>query len=158
MKKYLIIPVLGLALLGFVVYGTARAYAEDESGGYPPLVQKLVERFGLNKEEVKTVFDEARKEHRVEMQTRFENRLNEAIENGDLTDAQKAAILAKKTEMQANHGESKDLSPEERQEKMQAQRKEMQTWAEANGIDLSQMGSLLGGGPGGGFKRPHFSR
>jgi len=158
MKKYLIIPVLGLALLGFVAYGTARAYAENESGGYPPIIQKLVERFGLNEEEVKTVFDEAREERRVEMQTQFEDRLNEAIESGDITEAQKEAILAKREEMQANRGELKDLSPEERQEKMQTHKEEMQAWAEANGIDLSQMRSLLGRGRRGGFGGPMFGK
>ncbi|MBU0618967.1 hypothetical protein KKD62_01900 [Patescibacteria group bacterium] len=158
MKKYLIIFVLGLALVGFVAYGTTKAYAENESGSYPPIIQKLVERFGLNEEEVKVVFDETREKRRVEMQTRLENRLNEAIEGGDLTEAQKEAILAKKAEMQTNCGEFKDLSPEERQKKMQAHKEEMQTWAEANGVDLSQMHPLLGGGRQGGFGGPMFNK
>lgn len=158
MRKYLIIPVLGLALLGFVVYGTARAYAENESGGYPPIVQKLVERFGLNEEEVKNVFDEVREERRAEMQARLEDRLNKAVENGDLTEAQKEAILAKKEEMRGSRGELKDLSPEERRAKMQAHKEEMRAWAEANDIDLSQMHSLLGRGHRDGFGGPMFHK
>jgi len=157
-KNILAITVASLAILGFVAYGTVRAYADDKSGGYPSIIQKLVERFGLNEEEVKTVFDEARGERQQQMQDRFEERLNQAVSDGKITEEQKQAILAKKAEMQVNRGEFKDFSPEERQEKMQAHREEMQTWAEANGIDISQIHSLLGKGCRSGFGRPMFDK
>lgn len=149
MKKELIILFLGLALLGFVAYGTVKAYAENESGGYPPIIQKLVERFGLNEEEVKAVFDEAREERRVEMQARFEQRLNEAVENGDLTEEQKQLLLAKheelKAEREANRESFQNMTREERREAMEAKRAELEAWAEENGLDLSQLFFFRGG-------------
>lgn len=115
MKKYLIIPIIGLALLGFVTYSTTKAYAENGSSGYPPIIQKLVERFGLNEEEVKAVFDEEKTKRQQEMKVRFEERLNQSVSEGKITQEQKEAIMAKKDEMKANRGEFKDLTPEERQ-------------------------------------------
>lgn len=120
MKKGLIIPVLGLALLGFVAFGTVRAYAENESGGYPPIIQKLVERFGLNEEEVKTVFDEVRTERQQEMQQSREERLNQAVSDGIITEEQKQALQNKWEEMRTER---------------QQHREEMQAWFEEQGID-----------------------
>lgn len=157
MKKAIIILALALGLLGVVGYGTAKAYAGDPDK-YPPIVQKLVERFGLNEDEVKAVFDEERTERQQQMQARFEERLNQAVSEGKITEEQKQAILAKKEEMQANFGQFKDLSPEERREKMEAHREEMKTWAEENGINLDSLPMFLGKGPRGGFGGPHFGK
>ena len=155
MKKHLIIPIFGLALLGFVAYGSAKVYAEDELSQYPPIVQKLVERFGLNEEEVKAVFDEEREERQIENQTRFEDKLSEAVENGDLTEDQKQLILTKKAEVQEKPGELEGLSLEERRTVMEKHKKEMESWAEENGIDLKYLFGGRGFGPGrpfGGFE------
>jgi len=162
MKKYLVIPVLGLALLGFITYGTARAYAENRSGGYPSIVQKLVERFGLNEEDVRSVFDENRTEHQQQMRADFEDRLSQFVSEGKVTEGQKQAILAKKEEMMANYKGLKDLSfenltHEERREEMETHREEMKTWAQENDIDLSLFPLLLGGkGRCGSFGGPMF--
>jgi len=151
-KNKLFILTLALVLLGVVGYGTAKAYA-GEPGGYPPIVQKLVERFGLNEDEVKAVFDEERTEHQAQMQARFEERLSQFVSDGKITEEQKQAILAKKEEMQGNREEFKDLSAEERKQKMEERRQEMQSWAEQNGIDVDLLPMVMGGGPGhrGGF-------
>ena len=50
--------------------------------------------------------------------------------------------MAKKEEIEARFGELKDLSPEERQEKMKKYREEMRAWSEENGISLKQMYSM----------------
>lgn len=132
-------------------------------GNYPPIIQKLVERFGLNEDEVKAVFDEAREEKQGQMQAHFEERLNQAVVEGEITEEQKQAILNKheemKTNRQANRGEFKNLTTEEREErkeKMQAHREEMKAWAEENGIDSSLLPMLLGGGRKPGFGGPGF--
>ena len=58
-----------------------------------------------------------------------------------LSSAQARIILAKheelRAEKQANWESLKNMSPEERHESMQSQREELESWAEANGIDLS---------------------
>ncbi len=152
MKKLIIILVLALGLL---VFASTKAYA-DNSDKYPPIIQKLVERFGLNEDEVKAVFDEAREEQHQQMQNRFEERLNQAVSEGEITEEQKQAILAKREEMQANREEFKDLSPEERREKMEAHQEEMKKWAEENGLELDSCPMFLGEGPRGGFGPKRF--
>lgn len=146
MRKYLIIPVLGLALLSFVIYGTNKAYADNQSGKYPPIIKKLVERFNLNEEEVKKVFDEAREERRAEMRARFEERLNQAVKEGKITEQQKKAIMAKKEEMQAEREKLKDLTPEERRQMREKHKQELEAWAKENGIDLNLLPMLFGKG------------
>ena len=157
-SKKIVIPTIALAILSLVSVLGVRSVRADENSTYPPIVQKLVERFNLNTEEVQQVFDEARGERQQEMQVRFEERLNQAVSEGKINQEQKEAIMAKKDEMKANRGEFKDLTPEERHQNREAHRQEMETWAEENGIDLSLMPMLLGGGHRGGFGRSHFGR
>ncbi|MFC1711859.1 hypothetical protein ACFLZ1_04725 [Patescibacteria group bacterium] len=138
MNKKILIPLLTLVIIGAVGFASTKAYAND-NGYYPPIVQKIAERFGLNQDEVETVFDEARDERRAEMQNRFQERLNQAVSDGKITIEQKEAILAKKAEMQERHEELKDLSPEERAEYKEAHQGELKAWAEENGIDLKDL-------------------
>lgn len=158
MDKRFIILTLGLALLGVVAYGTTRVYAGSEWGGHSTIIQKLVERFGLKEEDVKAVFDETRDEHKAQMQARLEERLNEAVESGEVTEEQKKLILAKheelKAEREANKESFQDMTPEERHEAMETKKAELKSWAEANGIDLKYLFGGLGmrGGRLGGFK------
>jgi hypothetical protein len=134
-----------------------KAYADDPQGRHATIIGKLVERFGLNQEEVEQVFDEVEEEHHAEMQAQHEERLNTLVEEGKITEEQKAAIIAKQEEMrqerEANMGSRKDLTPEERKAEMEEHRNEMQAWADENGIDLSLIGGLGGrkgmGGKGG---------
>lgn len=61
-SKKIIVPGIALAVLSLVSVLGVRSIRADENGVYPPIVQKLVERFNLNTEEVQQVFDEAREE------------------------------------------------------------------------------------------------
>lgn len=155
MKKGLTCALAAAAMLGILGAAVVTAQAVSADGNYPPIIQKLVERFGLNIEEVREVFDEARAERRQNMQVRFEEsfeeRLNKAVEQGKLTQEQKEAILAKQEEMQERYEGLRELSPEERRAKMQETREEMQAWAEENGVDLRFMCGLRAGGFAGGF-------
>lgn len=140
MKKKITLSVVGLTLLGVVAYGTTRAYAGNQWGEYPSIIEKLVERFGLNEEDVKAVFDETREEHKAQMQSRLEERLDEAVKSGDLTEEQKQLILAKheelKAETEANKESFQDMTPEQRKEAMETKKAELESWVEQNGIDL----------------------
>ena len=147
--KYLIIPVIGLVLLAGVTYGTTKAIAAD-STNHPPIIQKLVEKFGLNENEVKAVFDEVRSEREAQMQTRFEDRLSQLVTEGKLTNEQKAAIIAKhnelKSEKQASWESWQNMTPELRQADRQAKQANLQKWAEANNINLQYLFGLGGMG------------
>lgn len=131
---------LGLATLG-VVAGTAyttHVFAQEGEASQPTSVlDRVVERFDLNQDEVDAVIDEVREERQAQMLTFYEERLDEAVAKGELTAEQKQLILDKHAELQA-----------EREQK----RAKLQAWAEENGIDLRY---LMGGGHRSGFHKMH---
>src|SRR3989344_9089259 len=114
MKKTLIITVLTLALIGATVMGTTTVSAQSKEGLHDYIVQKLVERFGLNESEVQSVFDQVRDEHHAQMQTQLEERLQEAVDGGKITTVQKQLILDKYAQRQTTMESFKDMTPEER--------------------------------------------
>jgi hypothetical protein len=141
MKKILTYAAITVAVLGLCGIAAINIQAESINGNYPPIIQKLAERFNLDINEVKEFFDENRGE-------RMQERLTEA----GLTTEQIEALRTKKEELWEEYGPLRDLSPEERRLKMQEMREEMEAWAEENGIDLSVLGGF-GGKFGKGFGR-----
>jgi polyhydroxyalkanoate synthesis regulator phasin len=153
MKKPLIWVATSIVALGLCGIAIVSAQAENSSGNYPTIIQKLVEKFNLNAEEVQQVFDEVRQERQQEMQNNFKGLTEEKMQG--LTDEQKQALSAKREELKGEMEALKDLSQEERQAKMEEIRNEMKTWAEENGIDsnLLRMPGTPGGRFNGGFDR-----
>jgi len=144
MKRKIFLPVfLSLAILTVGILATK--VKAEEVGSYPPIVQKIAERFNLNVSDVKQVFDEERDERRADRYARFTERLNDLVSEGKLTEDQKDAVLAKHEEMQNQIEELRNLSFEERKTKMQEVHDDFKSWAEGQGIDLSTIGPL--GGP-----------
>ena len=154
LKKKIILPtklaklrlptafMLGLILVGFLSVSYVSA---QESGVYPSIVQKIAERFNLDEEDVKAVFDEERDEHHAEMQARWAERLEDLVNDGKINAEQKQAILDKHEEMHNKMLEWKDLSHEERHQKMQELHEEFKNWADEQGIDLPLLGPFGGG-------------
>lgn len=134
-KKIFISSVIMTGLLAVGAIGILPAYADD-TPAYPPVVQKLADRFGLDVDDVQEVFDEERAEHHAQMLQSFEEILSQEVEDGKITEEQKQLILDKHEEMQAKMEEFKDLSPEERREKMDAWHDELRTWAQENNIEM----------------------
>jgi len=125
---------------------------EQSANGFPNIIQKLIDKFNLNPEEVSQVLEETREEQHQQAQANFEEKLNEAVENGRITEDQKSIILAKHEEMKNSKENWKDLSPEERMEKGKTMKEELKTWAEQNGIDLKDLFLGYNKGSRGGFK------
>jgi cell division protein FtsN len=134
MRKKLLIPTLGLAaLIGTGIVGTSIVKA-DSFNPNSPIVQKLVERFGLNEDEVVSTFEELRTEHQEMIRRTKEEKLNQAVNDGVITEEQKQALLAKWEEMKA--------------EKEQ-HREEMENWFDEQGIDREALMQYGGFGRGG---------
>lgn len=147
-KNKLIISSLALIALGALAYTTGRAVYAEDNANFSPVVERLIQRFNLNRNEVGSIVSEVRTERQAEARTRAETRLSESVANGNLTEDQKNKILAKLTEEQRLREQYRSLSPEERREKMQERHKELEKWAEANGIDFKYvmgMGRMKGG-------------
>ncbi len=146
-KKKVFFPILALAIIGTAVATSGFVSAQDTSGPNS-LVSAIAQKFNLNESDVQSVFDEQRAKHREEMKANLEQKLTKAVADGKITEAQKAAILAKITANQADKpdfGEFKNLTPEQRKAKMDEKRTEMENWAKENGLTLDTLHDLIGG-------------
>ena len=130
-KLMITLALVGTTLVGVGMAGRVMA---QEANYYPPVISTLAERFGLSEDEVKDAFDEIRAENQAMMQTRHEERLQEAVNAGVITEEQKQLILDKQEEMRAQN-----------QERRQEHQAEMEAWASENGIDLTAMHEYMGG-------------
>jgi hypothetical protein len=149
MKQFLTISLAALFILSLFGIAALGVQAEDNNGNYPPIIEKLAERFSLNIDELKEFFDEFQEERHQEMKAHFEEKFGEETPPGfnQLTDEQKEALAAKREELKAEFEAIKNLSFEERQAKMEELRAEMKAWAEENGIE-----GFIGLGFGHGFR------
>lgn len=146
-NKKIIFPAVALVIGGVLVSGARQASAQNNTSTYPTVVEKLVSKFNLNEAEVKAVFDEERTARQSEMQAKIDEKLTQAVTDGKITAAQKQAILVKLTEMKANRTSEKedwhDLTPSERQTKMQEKRTEMESWAKSIGVDPTILNEFM---------------
>lgn len=152
MNKSFLLPIVAVAAAGAVAVTSATAYAQaatNSGGPYPPLVTRIAEKFGLNVDDVQAVFDEDRETRHAERQRELEDRLNQAVAAGGLTEEQKQLILSEHAElhakMEALRENTLNLSREDRRAAMERQRAELQSWAKENGIDESYMMMKMGG-------------
>lgn len=142
--KTLIIPVAALAVSGALLYGSmTKVKATTTNNWKQNLVETLASKLGVSTDKVSSAMTDLREERRSEMQSRFEERLNELVTLGKITSEQKDKILAKKAELQKEW--------EAKETERQAHREAMQKWASDNGIDLSQIDMMGGMGRGRGM-------
>lgn len=147
LSRKVVIPTLALGALTMVgAYGinTANAHGfgfRDGLENRDSLIQRLVERFNLNRGEVEEVFEQHREERQNEQRAQREERLNQAVASGKITEDQKNALIAKINEWRAERENIRNLS-EERHEKMREHHEEMRQWMEGNDVERG----LFGGG------------
>ncbi len=142
MKKITIAAVI-IALSSALVFTASQVKAETSTSRFDSLVSKIATKFNLKTEDVQQVFDEERSEHQAMMQSNFEDRLTQAVTDGNITQDQKQLIIAKHNELIANNDNWEDsLTFKQRRDAMQKQHDELQSWADQNGIDISL---ILGG-------------
>jgi hypothetical protein len=138
MKKALLAAgaITTLSLAGVVGVNNVSANNGSNEVGISNLVSKIAEKFNLNEEEVQAVFNEEREARQAEHQQKLEERLAQAVEDGNITEDQKSAILEKLAELHDEHESLKDLGPEERRDAMKDKREELKQWANDNDIPL----------------------
>ena len=119
------------------IVGTSVASAHSGNGS-GNVIDKLVERFSLNRDDVQAVFEEVRDEHQADMQAQRDEQLSELVQNGTLTQTQADALKAKQQEMHEYRNELRDqnLSREQLRTQLQEQRESFRAWADEQGIDL----------------------
>lgn len=165
MKRNLALAITTVAILGAGVFASTKVSAATTSVTDSPmstLVQKIADKFGLNKADVQAVFDQERADRQAEMQAKFEAQLTQDVTDGKITDAQKQLVLAKRKELEsARQAEMQSLegkTAEERQAAMaakktarDAERTALQNWATQNNIDVKYVFGGFGKGHRGGF-------
>ncbi|MCL5291550.1 MAG: OmpH family outer membrane protein [Actinobacteria bacterium] len=148
------VVVVAIALLSLTLVAALGVYAADSGGTltYPSIVEKIAKAFNLDPSKVKEVFDQDRKDKEAEaqkcFQQLFENRLNQAVKKGEITQAQKEAIIAKMAEVKAAREKINNdkLSAEERNDALAQLQEGLREWAEKNGIDVRLVISGMMGG------------
>lgn len=123
--------VVSASALGFVA---APTFAQD-SETYPPIVESISEKFNLDRTQVQQVFTEERK-------ARHTDTLNGLVENGTITEEQRAVIEEHHEEMMAKRDAllSEGKTRTEMHEIMQAEREEFHNWLEEQGIEMPMRG------------------
>ncbi len=150
MKQKLIVSLVVIVVLGTVILGTTKAFAQSPTNWHASIIEKLVQKFGLKQADVQAVFDESMKDRQAQMQTRIEDRLTQAVKDGKLTEAQKQLILTKqqelKTKREAERQNLQNMTPQLRRDAFAAQKQEIESWAKQNNIDLNYFfGGFRGG-------------
>ena len=136
LKKSLLVAgaVASIGLAGVTGVGAVSAATTNNSDS---LITKIAQKFNLKEDDVEAVVDEHRTEMMTQRQTerkaQLAERLQTAVDDGKLTAEQKTALEAKIAEHDAER---------------QTEREQMRTWAEEQGIDLSEV--MPGGGGHGG--------
>ncbi len=137
-KKKMLFPVMALAVLAGGLLTVTGASAQNSSTKHDAIVQKIADKFGLNKDEVQKVFDEEHTARQAEMETKNAQRLDTLVSEGKITEAQKTLIINKQKELrekhQANRGNFEGKTPEEMITQMEAERIALEAWAKENGI------------------------
>ncbi len=139
-NKKLVAGAMTAGVIGLTgVAGTALAADNTNANSSPmsSLVQKIADKFNVDKAEVQKVFDEARAEHRVEHEQRFNERLDALVSQGKITAEQKTLIIEKFSTMKAEREANRDSGTRPTRAEMEAKKAELDKWAAENGIDLS---------------------
>lgn len=132
MKKKVIFPtMLALAILTIGILATN---VSAQNSQYPPVVQKIAQKFNLDVSEVQKVFDEDRDARRAEMYASFSDRLDELVLAGKITSSQKEVILEKHEQMRDKMEALRDLSPDERREKKLSIHTDYKNWLSSQGL------------------------
>ncbi len=142
-KRYLVVPIAALGLIAVLAFSNVdEANAQERQWSKGSFAQAIAEKFNLDQTQVEEVMQDFHQQNmevrQQEMQTRLEERLDQAVAEGKLTDAQRYAILEKHEEMHDKMEElrDQDLSPDEMHEQMADIRDEMEVWAQEQGIDF----------------------
>lgn len=136
-----IVALGGVAMLN----AAARPVKAAETSTGKTLVERIAERFSLDKTQVQEVFDQQRQEMEANRAAEEKTRLDQAVTDGKLTQEQEDKLIAKQKEMQDFLATLKDKTEAERRTAMESKMAELKQWATDNAIPTQ----YLHAGPGG---------
>lgn len=98
------------------------------------LVNAIAQKFNLNPADVQQVFDEQRQNAQAQRDEQYASRLDKAVKNEKLTQAQADAIKAKLQELKTFMDGLKDKTPQERTDALKTKMDEVQQWLKDQNI------------------------
>ncbi len=137
---------LGAGIAVLSIGNSSAQAAEQDQVPHSSLIERIVAKFNLDKSEVEKIFDEERAARHDRAKERLENRLDRAVQNGKITEAQKSSILGKHDELwnerQSNREKWRNMGPEERRAEKKERRESIKKWLSDNSIpgDIFGMG------------------
>ncbi len=161
-KKTKILAALAI-IVGITAAGVGVMQAATNNNCRPNFMSNIInaiaQKFNLNPTDVQQVVDEQQAQQKAQMeanrQQSFTDRINKAVTDGNLTQAQANLILAKKTELDSQKIDLQGKTKEEIQTSMKAQADALKQWATDNNIPQQYLMFGFGGGRGG-FGGPGF--
>ncbi len=144
--------IASIGVAGITGVTAASALTGTDASSSTSLIDRLVSKFNLNKDEVQAVFDADRTEHRAAMKTERAAALKTALTDGKLTQAQYDYIVAAQTEIDTlmESAGSPDAQSDETKAAIKTKIDTLRDWMKAQGLKPSDIGLGFGrGGPGG---------
>ena len=140
MKTTILLSILGITLgvaSSLFISVNANAQEIDESAKYPLVIQRLIEKFNLNETEVDSVISSAREEVHTQKLNTIKGDLDELEQQGEINADQKARIVTVFENKFKAKVEFRTLSIEERQQKMEDFRTEIESLEQETGVNLT---------------------
>lgn len=128
-----------VTVLGLGGIAALHAAPTDAAGNSTNLIDRLVQRFNLNKSDVQEVFDEQRQAMEAQREQEMKDRLAQSVTDGKLTQAQADLITAKHNELKSFMDSLKDKTPQERHDALKTKMDEIKQWAQDNNIPLQYL-------------------
>lgn len=157
MKNKILLSTLVVILVGgAVVLNTDKVYAETNNNPLSKLVQMIAQKFGLDQNQVQSLFDQfqqEQKQNRVQkMKNKEKSRLDQLIQQEKITSIQEQAIIDELAALKSKYNTNnlKSMTLEERKAQFQAMQNELNSWTKSQGIDPTL---IMPGFGKGGFKR-----
>lgn len=153
-NKLLLIGGTTLAVGLATVAGAGVVSAQSTtSTGSTSIVDKIAQKFNLNKADVQKVFDEDRATHEAERKAELKTKLDQLVKDGKLTADQENKLIAKLNERDAardaNRTAMQSKTEAERKAAMDKERSEFDAWLKTNNISTDIMQQIGGRGMGG---------
>lgn len=145
MKNKFLVPVTVLTIVCGLFLGAShiQAVTTTQENKFTSFIHELAQKFNINETELKNFFEDKRSAHMTRMHDNLDTKLDKLVSNGKITAAQKKLILDKLTELknnQKNRAENfNNMTEEQRKAARDAERKDLQDWANKNGIDLQYL-------------------
>lgn len=109
------------------------------------LIQMIAQKFGLDQNQVKSAVtdyvQQQKQQHQQEMQEREKSHLDSLVTKGTITSSQEQQILDEQSKLQSEYNPAnfKNLTADQRKQKMQQERQEIQDWSKSTGIDAKYL-------------------